>query len=114
PYISTSFFFQAADGIRDFHVTGVQTCALPIFSDEQGVAPAAAGERVAPRLGVRHADEHVLQGPLLLVGDAGRGDHAPPVLHDHEIGRASCRERVWISVADVSWNKCWTGALQEK
>src|SRR5690606_40580846 len=27
------FFFQAEDGIRDFHVTGVQTCALPI-SDE--------------------------------------------------------------------------------
>src|SRR6266511_541984 len=27
-----SFFFQAEDGIRDFHVTGVQTCALPISS----------------------------------------------------------------------------------
>src|SRR5690606_40002673 len=27
-----SFFFQAEDGIRDFHVTGVQTCALPIFA----------------------------------------------------------------------------------
>src|SRR5690606_39710572 len=27
-----SFFFQAEDGIRDFHVTGVQTCALPIFT----------------------------------------------------------------------------------
>src|SRR5690606_39449587 len=26
-----SFFFQAEDGIRDFHVTGVQTCALPIY-----------------------------------------------------------------------------------
>src|SRR5690606_20832208 len=26
------FFFQAEDGIRDFHVTGVQTCALPIWS----------------------------------------------------------------------------------
>src|SRR5690606_21318958 len=26
------FFFQAEDGIRDFHVTGVQTCALPIFA----------------------------------------------------------------------------------
>src|SRR5690606_40630141 len=26
------FFFQAEDGIRDFHVTGVQTCALPIYS----------------------------------------------------------------------------------
>src|SRR5690606_38866282 len=25
------FFFQAEDGIRYFHVTGVQTCALPIF-----------------------------------------------------------------------------------
>ena len=25
-----SFFFQAEDGIRDKHVTGVQTCALPI------------------------------------------------------------------------------------
>src|SRR2546429_4733924 len=26
-----SFFFQAEDGIRDVAVTGVQTCALPIF-----------------------------------------------------------------------------------
>src|SRR5438046_7135663 len=26
------FFFQAQDGIRDWSVTGVQTCALPIFS----------------------------------------------------------------------------------
>src|SRR5207237_5767156 len=25
------FFFQAEDGIRDSSVTGVQTCALPIF-----------------------------------------------------------------------------------
>src|SRR5690606_40840183 len=25
------FFFQEADGIRYFHVTGVQTCALPIL-----------------------------------------------------------------------------------
>src|SRR5690625_7104073 len=29
-YFSLSFFFQAEDGIRDGHVTGVQTCALPI------------------------------------------------------------------------------------
>src|SRR3712207_1142535 len=28
------FFFQAEDGIRDIGVTGVQTCALPIFSDD--------------------------------------------------------------------------------
>src|SRR6266508_677739 len=35
------FFFQAEDGIRDGHVTGVQTCALPIYdatfaTDQQG------------------------------------------------------------------------------
>src|SRR5690606_3169311 len=29
-----AFFFQAEDGIRDFHVTGVQTCALPIFPNQ--------------------------------------------------------------------------------
>src|SRR5690606_40877461 len=39
------FFFQAEDGIRDFHVTGVQTCALPIF--HAGAAPSACP---APRV----------------------------------------------------------------
>src|SRR5256885_1488864 len=28
--VSLVFFFQAEDGIRDYKVTGVQTCALPI------------------------------------------------------------------------------------
>src|SRR6266536_4575131 len=32
------FFFQAEDGIRDPLVTGVQTCALPIFGHERVVA----------------------------------------------------------------------------
>src|SRR5205807_5665543 len=27
------FFFQAEDGIRDYKVTGVQTCALPIYEE---------------------------------------------------------------------------------
>src|SRR2546426_373367 len=37
------FFFQAEDGIRDYKVTGVQTCALPILG---GVGDGgAAGER---------------------------------------------------------------------
>src|SRR5690625_5607998 len=36
----TFFFFQAEDGIRDGHVTGVQTCALPIFKGmSSGVSP---------------------------------------------------------------------------
>src|SRR5207249_8768142 len=37
------FFFQAEDGIRDRNVTGVQTCALPIFlldADDHPLAPA--------------------------------------------------------------------------
>src|SRR3989449_9298897 len=33
----SSFFFQAEDGIRDVAVTGVQTCALPIFNEGKTV-----------------------------------------------------------------------------
>src|SRR5207253_4547971 len=36
------FFFQAEDGIRDGHVTGVQTCALPIFRLPASLRLAAA------------------------------------------------------------------------
>src|SRR3989454_1355621 len=39
-FIFCFFFFQAEDGIRDYKVTGVQTCALPIFdevSDQAGI-----------------------------------------------------------------------------
>src|SRR5262249_57965656 len=34
------FFFQAEDGIRDWSVTGVQTCALPIFPSPVRTCPA--------------------------------------------------------------------------
>src|SRR5258707_8853353 len=34
------FFFQAEDGIRDIGVTGVQTCALPIYGDHWNANPA--------------------------------------------------------------------------
>src|SRR5256885_10866860 len=36
------FFFQAEDGIRDYKVTGVQTCALPISERRPRVARIAA------------------------------------------------------------------------
>src|SRR5699024_11452209 len=36
------FFFQAEDGIRDRNVTGVQTCALPIFLVTHDVEEAVA------------------------------------------------------------------------
>src|SRR6266513_4218840 len=40
------FFFQAEDGIRDRNVTGVQTCALPIWlGDAEAAARVADGDR---------------------------------------------------------------------
>src|SRR5690606_40085147 len=90
------FFFQAEDGIRDFHVTGVQTCALPIFrrtipaqslltsvevatSSKSIVMPASSWPRSDPAAALRTAAEDTAFFPL-----AGS-----------EIGRASGRERVW-------------------
>src|SRR5438093_6553638 len=35
-YLFIFFFFQAEDGIRDWSVIGVQTCALPIWSRPPG------------------------------------------------------------------------------
>src|ERR1039457_7367585 len=40
------FFFQAEDGIRDYKVTGVQTCALPISTI--GIEPASSGGAATP------------------------------------------------------------------
>src|SRR6478736_7185266 len=37
------FFFQAEDGIRDLTVTGVQTCALPIFARGRARSGSGAG-----------------------------------------------------------------------
>src|SRR3989454_7648909 len=34
-FLSLFFFFQAEDGIRDYKVTGVQTCALPISGGDR-------------------------------------------------------------------------------
>src|SRR5256885_10824613 len=40
------FFFQAEDGIRDYKVTGVQTCALPISSCAHAKVAAAHRARM--------------------------------------------------------------------
>src|SRR3712207_7025291 len=88
------FFFQAEDGIRDIGVTGVQTCALPIFflsKFKQGLGSwgiedvvkkylKLAGIEDASVHALRHtmATQHVRKGTDLRV----------------KIGRASCRERV--------------------
>src|SRR5690606_22358956 len=56
----SSFFFQAEDGIRDFHVTGVQTCALPILAPLR--RSAAIGYRVVLiRVDLPEPDTPVIQ-----------------------------------------------------
>src|SRR5690606_40813962 len=56
------FFFQAEDGIRDFHVTGVQTCALPIYIGKQRIEGAVGAEIGA---GDRQRAAAVVQRALL-------------------------------------------------
>src|SRR2546429_8520448 len=50
------FFFQAEDGIRDVAVTGVQTCALPIYvgPDFPGVSNIRINYQSGIRQGVQH------------------------------------------------------------
>src|SRR5690606_40477408 len=92
---------------RDFHVTGVQTCALPIF----GERPRFRMQDRVP-LSVRDAqhmtDQRVELRPALGGKDAGDGTRVRRVSADainrlgrendqsarpqNEIGRASCRE----------------------
>src|SRR5256885_12306684 len=85
------FFFQAEDGIRDYKVTGVQTCALPIYYIE-------TPEDVAAR--VRRCLQFAPAERLSFAPDCGLSQTARWAARAKlrnlvaEIGRASCRERV--------------------
>src|SRR5690606_39697348 len=92
------FFFQAEDGIRDFHVTGVQTCALPIskpFRKCLGKTP--VGVKAQPVLVSSMPPSGVLPGrPQRAVRRVIACGWLRPK-QENQIGRASCRERVEIS-----------------
>src|SRR5690606_40232268 len=90
------FFFQAEDGIRDFHVTGVQTCALPIFAGLRTTQMSINGDGVV----VTHKDSGGWRELLSGAGTRSVSVGAAGIFL--EIGRASCRERVWIWVGAVS------------
>src|SRR2546430_4925635 len=86
------FFFQAEDGIRDLTVTGVQTCALPIWQqagDERGELVVVAKLEFRKRNCIVFVDDGndaaVQQGDQCVAGVE---------MALMEIGRASCRERV--------------------
>src|SRR5256885_8008880 len=49
------FFFQAEDGIRDYKVTGVQTCALPIYTSNSRTTPSPPDHFPTPALPRRKA-----------------------------------------------------------
>src|SRR2546426_7107654 len=56
------FFFQAEDGIRDYKVTGVQTCALPIWnnSSASAIAMNPRPARSTPTATTRRAEAFIL------------------------------------------------------
>src|SRR5947208_4387739 len=93
------FFFQAEDGIRDDLVTGVQTCALPISSSRTR-RPTSAGRSLIARPAERSRPAISPRTPLTTAvpSTMRRRPQWRSAVARAEIGRASCRERVWISV----------------
>src|SRR3712207_7149694 len=78
------FFFQAEDGIRDIGVTGVQTCALPIFGDLLGPKSVISGIRHGARSGV-------IQGRI--IGDAAQLGGAAVIDTDGSVAFFQASER---------------------
>src|SRR5690606_40078788 len=102
---------QAEDGIRDFHVTGVQTCALPICGNAnlqasvaQGIQSAGENGGAAGLVGVGMATGMMGVGTLQqpVAPPAPAADDPVTKLKKAKIGRASCRERGSMSVVDVA------------
>src|SRR5690606_39651209 len=93
------FFFQAEDGIRDFHVTGVQTCALPIlaiamdrpYRDVYNDLNAFAKEFERQRKRKSSARTGYQMDTLRAYMEKQGWRWVPTM--QIEIGRASCRER---------------------
>src|SRR5256885_10590988 len=91
---ASPFFFQAEDGIRDYKVTGVQTCALPIFQ--------VRSLATARRLSTAQATDEVLTERVentRRIADQLRVEYQKSRIAEAvevgqvEIGRASGRER---------------------
>src|SRR5690606_40750704 len=88
------FILQAEDGIRDFHVTGVHTCALPISCIILVKAHVQDNGVIISFRMYLILDPDPAMTFVLLCEIYGR--HGIGVAE--EIGRASCRERAKLSV----------------
>src|SRR5256885_11123009 len=68
-FVAVYFFFQAEDGIRDYKVTGVQTCALPIWTVIVDEIHAVIGTRRGAHLALSlERLQEVVQAPLARIG----------------------------------------------
>src|SRR5690606_40315480 len=101
-------FFQAEDGIRDFHVTGVQTCALPILLLKYNKfmpVPIKFGTKTKtlplPEDAAEDAKAEIVEVDNIINNPTPAWTKAPSELTDAEIGRASCRERAQSTVGGV-------------
>src|SRR5690606_26739871 len=79
------FFFQAEDGIRDFHVTGVQTCALPISpswpsGEVRNLASSAASSGCSLCVGTARNDPPQLPPPPGTAATSHRPSPASPAV----------------------------------
>src|SRR5207253_1231270 len=72
------FFFQAEDGIRDGHVTGVQTCALPISDRQTSKSQTTTGRSACDGSTADSADRG--SSPVASTAGATRSDRRGVVL----------------------------------
>src|SRR5688500_19798732 len=92
-------FFQAEYGIRGYKVTGVQTCALPIWKARRA-APRARGAAARDERSGRHGSDPgaIRRSPGGIRPSGGlcarEPDPRDPARARLQIGRASCRVRV--------------------
>src|SRR5260370_25279229 len=91
--LSCVFFFQAEDGIRDSSVTGVQTCALPIYPVSNERRCRVKERAVNKRKRSRHSIWSWRDTAYQCTGCIWKSPLEPHWL-PWKIGRASCRERV--------------------
>src|SRR5207237_5373856 len=101
------FFFQAEDGIRDSSVTGVQTCALPIWIAQLLSRSMTSDQRLEAigRMSRLNVNVGTLLPEFLSTPESQSSSRmastTSPSSGGPKIGRASCRERVWMSCVDV-------------